>query len=97
MRSEIIIIFVRLVIQMCSTIISGIYRAPKLVDIDFYDKDLPKSIGNSKDIKGHFYFRSAYRNEPDFWIETMQRQQNPTEAIRLESLIQNDQTVSTNY
>lgn len=72
-------------------------RASKLVGIDFYDADLPKSIGSSCDIKGHFYFRSAYRNEPDFKINSMQRQQDPTESIRLDSLIQNDQTVSVNY
>src|SRR5699024_5285589 len=42
--------------------------ASKLVDIDFYDATLPKNIGDSSDIKGHFYFRSAYRNEPDFQI-----------------------------
>lgn len=72
-------------------------RASKLVDIDFYDIDLPKSIGDSSDIKGHFYFRSAYRNEPDFQIDSMHRQQNPIESIRLDSLIQNDQTVSSNY
>lgn len=71
--------------------------APELVSIDFYDIDLPKSIGNSDDIKGHFYFRSAYRNEPDFQIESMQKQQDPTKSIRLSSLIQNDQTVSANY
>lgn len=72
-------------------------HASKLVDIDFYDIILPKNIGSSSEIRGHFYFRSAYRNEPDFQIDSMQRQQNPTESIRLESLIQNDQTVSTNY
>ena len=72
-------------------------RASKLVDIDFYDIDLPKDIGNSSDIKGHFYFRSAYRNEPEFQIDSMRRLHDPTESIRLESLIQNDQTVSTNY
>ena len=72
-------------------------RASKLVDIDFYDIDLPKDIGNSSDIKGHFYFRSAYRNEPDFQIDSMHRQQDPTESIRLDSLIQNEQTVSANY
>lgn len=72
-------------------------RAASLVDIEFYDLNLPKAIGNNNIIKGHFYFRSAYRNEPDFQIESMQRQQNPTESIRLESLIQNDQTVSANY
>lgn len=72
-------------------------HASKIVGIDFYDMDLPQNIGNSNDIKGHFYFRSAYRNEPDFQIDSMQRQQDPTESIRLDSLIQNDQTVSANY
>jgi len=73
------------------------YHASKIVSIDFYDIHLPKDIGDSTDIRGHFYFRSAYRNEPDFKINSMQRQQDPTESIRLESLIQNDQTVSANY
>lgn len=72
-------------------------RASKLVNIDFHDADLPKTIGNSSDIKGHFYFRSAYRNEPDFQIDSMQKQKDPTESVRLSSLIQNDQTVSANY
>ncbi|MFA1014834.1 ATP-binding protein [Dubosiella newyorkensis] len=72
-------------------------RASKLVDIDFHDITPPKTIGNSSDIKGHFYFRSAYRNEPDFQISSMQRQPDPTESIRLKTLNQNDQTVSANY
>lgn len=72
-------------------------RASKIVSIDFHDASLPKDIGNSNDIKGHFYFRSAYRNEPEFQIDSMRRQHDPTESIRLESLIQNDQTVSANY
>ena len=72
-------------------------HASKIVSIDFHDASLPKDIGSSNDIKGHFYFRSAYRNEPEFQIDSMRRQHDPTESIRLESLIQNDQTVSTNY
>ena len=72
-------------------------RASELVSIEFYDASLPQSIGNNNEIKGHFYFRSAYRNEPDFKIDSMRRQQDPTESIRLESLIQNDLNVSTNY
>lgn len=72
-------------------------QASKMVDIDFHDVRFPKNIGSSNDIRGHFYFRSAYRNEPDFQIDSMCRQHNPIESIRLESLIQNDQTVSTNY
>lgn len=68
-------------------------EASKLVKIDFYDKN----FDNQEKIKGHFYFRSAYRNEPDFKINSMHKQKNPTESARLDSLIQNDQTVSANY
>ena len=71
-------------------------QSARMVDIDFYDQDFPKNVGQSK-IKSHFYFRSAYRNEPDFQISVMEKQNNPTESIRLSSLIQNDQTVSSNY
>lgn len=72
-------------------------RALKLVNIDFHKATFSNTLGNHDDIKGHFYFRSAYRNEPDFQIESMQKQQDPTKSIRLSSLIQNDQTVSSNY
>ena len=70
---------------------------PKLVDIEFHNVSFSNVIGNNNNIKGHFYFRSAYRNEPDFQIDSMNKQQDPTESIRLDSLIQNDQTVSANY
>ena len=46
-------------------------HASKIVNIDFYDIHLPKDIGDYSDIRGHFYFRSAYRNEPDFQIDSM--------------------------
>lgn len=69
----------------------------KLVDINLHDATFPKNIGNNNAIKGHFYFRSAYRNEADFQINSMQRQQDPTNSFRLSTLIQNDQTVSANY
>lgn len=72
-------------------------QAAMLVNIDFHDATFSNTIGENSNIKGHFYFRSAYRNEPDFSIELMQRQQDPTEIIRLDSLMQNDQTVSSNY
>jgi predicted ATPase len=72
-------------------------RSLKIVDIEFHDISFPKNIGSNDKIKGHFYFRSAYRNEPDFQIDSMQRQSDPTQVIRLSTLIQNDQTVSANY
>ena len=71
-------------------------QSTKLVNVVFHDIVFPNAVGQSK-IKGHFYFRSAYRNEPDFSIKAMQRQNEPTSQIRLENLIQNDQTVSANY
>lgn len=67
-----------------------------IVDITFYNATFPKGYGQGN-IKGHFYFRSAYRNEPDFTIDSMHRQDDPTESIRLPTLIQNDRTVSNNY
>lgn len=71
-------------------------RMPNLIDIEFHDNVFPKNVGRSN-IKGHFYFRTAYRNEPDFQIDSMQRQVDPTESIRLQNLMQNDQAVSANY
>lgn len=70
--------------------------ASQMVDVDFFDDSFPKEVGESL-IKGHFYFRSAYRNEPDFQIDSMQRQNDPTLSIRLSTLIENDKTVSANY
>lgn len=70
-------------------------KASEMVNIVFYDLDC--SNGVEHNLRGHFYFRSAYRNEPDFQIGAMQKQNDPTEKIRLLTLIQNDQTVSSNY
>ena len=71
--------------------------ASNLVNIEFYNMTVPNIVGSNENVRGHFYFRSAYRNEPDFHIDSMRKQQNPIETIRLESLIQNDKTVSSNY
>lgn len=74
-----------------------VQRTTTLVDIDFYNLALPKSVGKSDDLRGRFYFRSAYRNEPDFQINSMEKLNDPTKTIRLSSLIQNDLAVSANY
>lgn len=52
---------------------------------------------NAQEVKGKFYFRTAYRNEADFTISNLQNQSDPTMAIKLETLMQNDITVSENY
>nr|WP_241242354.1 ATP-binding protein [Thalassotalea sp. G2M2-11] len=63
------------------------------VEISFHnDQQL-----NREQIKGKFYFRTAYRNEPDFTVSHLNKQNNPVETIKLQNLMQNDQTVSENY
>jgi hypothetical protein len=47
--------------------------------------------------RGSLYVRSAYRNDPDFSVGTIGRLQTPTESLRIERLIQNDQSVAENY
>ena len=63
------------------------------VKIDFHNNQNP----NRQQLKGKFYFRSAYRNESDFTVDNIQKQDNPTDIIKLQTLMQNDQTVSENY
>jgi chromosome segregation ATPase len=52
---------------------------------------------NQDQIRGKFYFRTAYRNEPDFTISQLSKQNDPTKSVKLTNLMQNDQTVSENY
>lgn len=63
------------------------------VQISFYENQ----SYTQKQIKGKFYFRTAYRNEPDFTISQLKKQIDPTENIKIQDLMQNDQTVSENY
>ena len=63
------------------------------VQIEFFgNQDLSK-----EQIKGKFYFRTAYRNEADFTVSNLSSQNNPAKNIKLANLMQNDQTVSENY
>lgn len=63
------------------------------VEITFHNDQQP----HKEQIKGKFYFRTAYRNEPDFMVNRLNKQVNPAETIKLQNLMQNDQTVSENY
>jgi len=63
------------------------------VKIEFHDV----ATLEQSSIKGKFYFRTAYRNEPDFTVKNLNKQDNPTENFKLENLMLNDQTVSENY
>ena len=65
----------------------------KLVSIEFHDN----KNESRENIKGKFYFRTAYRNQSDFTINTLQKQQDPTTTNKISFLMQNDETVSENY
>lgn len=47
--------------------------------------------------KGSLYVRTAYRNDPDFSIAGINKPNIPSENIRFNRVIENDQTVSENY
>lgn len=62
------------------------------VQIEFFNLQLIR-----EQVKGKFYFRSAYRNEPDFTVSNLNKQNDPTKHVKLSNLMQNDLTVSENY
>ncbi|EOX1771124.1 AAA family ATPase, partial [Vibrio cholerae] len=47
--------------------------------------------------KKSMYFRTAYRNDPDFNIGSLSRIEAPHQNIRINRLIDNDQAVAENY
>lgn len=63
------------------------------VEIEFHNP----IVMDREAVKGKFYFRTAYRNEPDFTVSNLNKQNNPTQNIKLETLMHNDLTVSENY
>ncbi|MBD1208394.1 MAG: AAA family ATPase [Ignavibacteria bacterium] len=61
----------------------------------WYQEKVTINIHNSdaldkEEIKGKFYFRTAYRNEPDFTVSNLNKQGDPTQGIKLQTLMQND-------
>ncbi len=75
-----------------SDVIAGNWYTNR-VQISFHNQEQ----FTQEQIKGKFYFRTAYRNEPDFTITTLNNQNNPAEQIKLSTLMLNDTTVSENY
>ncbi|MCD7710111.1 MAG: AAA family ATPase, partial [Porphyromonadaceae bacterium] len=63
------------------------------VSILFHDAKLT----NSDKIHGSFYFRTAYRNDPDFTTNSLSKQNNPKDQIKYATLMNTDRTVSENY
>ena len=52
---------------------------------------------NSQDNRKAFYIRSAYRNDPEFQINQLQRTGDLLDEVRIQRMIDNDAAVSGNY
>jgi hypothetical protein len=61
------------------------------IKIDFHEALDPKQW------KKAFYIRSAYRNDPEFKTNNLQRTPSPLDEKRIEHLIDNDASVARNY
>ncbi len=64
------------------------------VDISFHDREI--NINEREKNKGIFYFRSAYRNDPEFTVSNLSMQGKPFDRIQ-EKLIKTDSKVSEDY
>lgn len=60
------------------------------VTLDFYDS-LPAER------RKVLYFRSAYRNDPEFQVNRLQQMGDPLDEVRVSRMIDNDAAVSRNY
>ncbi len=72
--------------------ISEEFNYQQNVNVIYHNAE-PEAIKNKKSM----YFRTAYRNDPDFDISSFSRIAAPHESIRFQRFIENDQTVSLNY
>lgn len=63
------------------------------VNLDFHE-GLPT---DADDLKKLFYFRSAFRNEADFTVSSIERMPSPFESLKVLRLMDNDASVSDNY
>lgn len=68
-----------------------IIPAPNRIDVEFHETKMPT------DPHKMFYFRSAYRNDPEFASNRIQQAQPALTERRFHRLIQNDAVVSSNF
>ena len=53
--------------------------------------------GNIPVKRGNLYVRTAYRNDPDFSVSGLSRQNVPSDVLRFRRVIEDDRAVSENY
>lgn len=73
------------------------FRKNEADTFDWSGNVVVTTAGQEEPRRGSLYVRSAYRNDPDFAVQNLQRPNSPSEEIKLNRTIENDQTVSENY
>lgn len=68
------------------------YNENNSVSVKFHDFPAGQQID-----KKSMYFRTAYRNDPDFNISNFTKVGAPQDSLKVNRFIDNDQTVSENY
>jgi predicted ATPase len=77
-------------------------RSETSVPTAFTDGDISVEFYNTTNLDKHrirksFHFRTAYRNEPEFRLKSLQHSGDMTEENRFNRMIDNDAAVSKNY
>jgi energy-coupling factor transporter ATP-binding protein EcfA2 len=73
------------------------YRKDPIAEFGWNESVTVTLHGGAQPKRGSLYVRTAYRNDPDFNISGFSRPDVPSEVVRIERAIDNDQTVSSNY
>ena len=73
------------------------YRKGDEEDFSWDRSAVVETHEGSPPVGGSLYVRTAYRNDPDFNIGAINRLNSPSEELRVQKSIQNDQVVSQNY
>jgi predicted ATPase len=73
------------------------YRKGDESSFSWNDSAVVETHEGTPPVKSSLYVRTAYRNDPDFNVGSINRLGSPTEELRVERSIQNDQVVSQNY
>lgn len=73
------------------------YRKSHLEQFDWGNTVEVSLHGEATPARGCLYVRTAYRNDPDFSVDNINRPSDPSQQIRVGRAIDNDQAVSENY
>ncbi len=73
------------------------FRKSELDAFDWHQNVEISLHGGIQPTKGSLYIRTAYRNDPDFSVDGINRPRVPSDSPQINRVIDNDQTVSDNY